>query len=185
MVDEIYNQAEKKMNLTVDKLKADLARLRTGKATPAILDNIEVDYYGAPGQIKQMANISVPEPRLIVIQPWDRKAIPLIEKAIMSSDLGINPVSDGVVVRLNIPPLTEERRRNLVKMARRMGEDTKVAVRNIRREANDSIKAGEKNGEIPKDTAHKHMDQVQELTSTFSRNIDAILDSREKEIMEV
>jgi len=185
MIQEIYEETENKMNQTLEHLRNDLARLRTGKATPAILDGISVDYYGTMSPIKQMANISIPEPRLIVIQPWDRSSTPLIEKAIQASDLGLNPSVDGPVIRLAIPALTEERRKELVKISKRMGEDSKVAIRNIRRDANDFLKAGEKDGDIPRDDAHKAADNIQKKTDDFIAKIDDVLKAKEEEIMEV
>lgn len=185
MIQEIYDESENKMKQTLEHLRNDLARLRTGKATPAILDGITVDYYGTMSPIKQMANISIPEPRLIMIQPWDRSSTQLIEKAIMASDLGLNPSVDGPVIRLTIPALTEERRKELVKISKRMGEDTKIAVRNIRRDANDFLKTGEKDGDIPQDDARKAADSIQKKTDDYIAKINDVLKTKEDEIMEV
>ncbi|HHY39640.1 MAG TPA: ribosome recycling factor [Syntrophaceticus sp.] len=182
---EVLNQAENKMKKTVDLLIKDYATLRAGRATPALLDKILVDYYGTPTPINQMATISAPEPRLLVIQPWDRNMLPQIEKAILKSDLGITPVSDSNVIRLSIPPLTEEKRKDLVKIINKKAEEGRIAIRNLRREANEQIKAAEKKGEISEDSAKRYLEDIQDLTDKYIKNIDNVAAAKEKEIMEI
>jgi len=182
---EVLNQAESKMKKTVDLLIKDYATLRAGRATPALLDKILVDYYGTPTPINQMATISAPEPRLLVIQPWDRNMLPQIEKAILKSDLGITPVSDSNVIRLSIPPLTEEKRKDLVKIINKKAEEGRIAIRNLRREANEQIKAAEKKGEISEDSAKRYLEDIQDLTDKYIKNIDNVAAAKEKEIMEI
>ncbi|MBO8159382.1 ribosome recycling factor [Thermosyntropha sp.] len=185
MIKNIINDAEERMKKAIDHLKQDLASLRAGRANPAMLDKVMVDYYGTPTPINQLANITVPEARLLVVQPWDKSCIPEIEKAILKSDLGVNPTNDGNVIRVAIPQLTEERRKELVKVAKKRAEDAKVAVRNIRREANDTIKATEKDKVISEDEAKKAIDEVQKLTDKYVKEIDVIFQTKEKDIMEV
>lgn len=185
MVKEIINDAEQRMKKAIEHLKQDLASLRAGRANPAMLDKVMVNYYGTPTPINQLANITVPEARLLIIQPWDKSVIPEIEKAIMKSDLGVTPTNDGNVVRIAIPQLTEERRKELVKVAKKRAEDAKVAVRNIRREANDEIKAKEKEKAISEDEAKKAADDIQKLTDKYVKDIDLIFQAKEKDIMEV
>jgi ribosome recycling factor len=171
------------MNKVIDVLKKELSTLRTGRANPQILDNIMVDYYGASTPITQLGNITSPEPRLLVIVPWDPKIIKDMEKAIQKSDLGINPSNDGKVIRLVIPELTEERRKELVKIARKMGEEAKVAVRNIRREAIDHLKKQKKDGDISEDEEKRQQDDIQKLTDNKINEIDSIIEQKEKDIM--
>lgn len=185
MVKKIIAETEEHMQKTVESLKKELASLRAGRATPALLDKITVDYYGTPSPLNQVANISVPEARLLVIQPWDKKMIGDIEKAIQKSDLGINPTNDGTVIRLAIPQLTEERRKELVKIAKKKSEESRVAVRNLRRDANDQIKALEKKSEISEDEMRDAQDQSQKLTDKYIKEIDKIFAEKEKEIMTV
>ncbi|MDW7650607.1 MAG: ribosome recycling factor [Bacillota bacterium] len=185
MVQEVYKDVEDRMEKAVAALKRDLATLRAGRATPSLLDKITVDYYGSSMPINQLANISVPEPRLLVIQPWDKKAVTEIERAIMKSDLGLTPASDGSIIRLAIPQLTEERRKELVKVSKKKAEEGRVAIRNIRRDANDELKKKEKAGEITEDELHKSQDEVQKLTDKFIEEADQVLAAKEKEIMEV
>ncbi len=185
MVDEILEDAEARMDKAIDHLIGDFAGMRAGRANPAMVDKIMVNYYGAPTPINQLANINVPEARLLIINPWDKSSIADIEKAIMKSDLGINPNNDGNVIRLNIPQLTEERRKDLVKVVKKRAEDGKVAIRNIRREANDMIKASEKDKLISEDASKKGLDDIQKVTDRFIKDIDQILLQKEKEIMEV
>ena len=182
---QVLNQAESKMKKTVDLLIKDYATLRAGRATPALLDKILVDYYGTPTPINQMATISAPEPRLLVIQPWDRNMLPQIEKAILKSDLGITPVSDGNVIRLSIPTLTEEKRKDLVKIVNKKAEEGRIAIRNLRREANDQIKAAEKKGDISEDSAKRYLADIQDQTDKYIKNIDNVAEAKEKEIMEI
>ena len=185
MLEEIYLDTGERMEKVIAALQRELATLRAGRATPALLDRIEVDYYGTVTPLKQLAGISTPEPRLLVIQPWDKKSIADIEKAILKSDLGLTPTNDGSVIRLSIPQLTEERRRELVKFVRKKAEESKVGIRNLRRDANEAIKQLEKNGEISEDGRHRAQDEIQELTDTKIKEIDDVLQVKEKEIMEV
>lgn len=185
MVDEVLKDAEERMQKSVEVFRREMASLRAGRASPSLLDKITVDYYGAPTPINQLANITVPEPRLLLIQPWDKGTVGAIEKAIAKSDLGITPTSDGNVIRLVMPKLTEERRMELVKAARKKAEEERVAIRNVRREANDMIKEMEKSGEVPEDTCHRAQESIQKLTDRFVGEIDAILQLKEREIMEV
>ena len=185
MVQEVYTDVQDRMEKAVAALKRDLATLRAGRATPALLDKISVDYYGSSMPINQLANISVPEPRLLVIQPWDKKALSEIERAIMKSDLGLNPSSDGSLIRLAIPQLTEERRKDLVKVSKKKAEEGRVAIRNIRRDANEELKKKEKAGEITEDELHKSQDEVQKFTDKFIAEVENILAAKEVEIMDV
>ena len=185
MLDDILTDAESRMDKTIEHLIGDFAAMRAGRANPAMVDKIMVNYYGAPTPINQLANINVPEARLLIINPWDKTSIADIEKAIMKSDLGINPNSDGNVIRLNIPQLTEERRKDLAKVVRKRAEEGKVAIRNIRREANDLIKSSEKDKLISEDGGKKGLDDIQKLTDRFIKDVDQILLQKEKEIMEV
>ena len=177
--------SEERMQKSIKNLEHDFTMLRTGRATPALFDNIKVDYYGSQTPLNQTANISVPEARLVVIQPWDKSTLSLIEKAILASDLGLNPSNDGKVIRINIPPLTEERRKELAKIAKGNAENTRVAVRNVRRDANEELKKIQKSGEITEDDLKKGETDIQKLTDTYIGKIDALLAAKEKEIMEV
>ncbi len=185
MINDIENNSESKMSKTISILKRDLASLRAGRANPAMLDRITVDYYGTETPLQQLANISTPDPRSIFIQPWDAKAIGSIEKAILKSDLSINPTNDGKIIRLNIPQLTEERRKELVRVIKKMGEDAKIAIRNTRRESNDSLKKYKKDGKIAEDEWKKAEESVQKITDKHTDEIDSIVEQKEKEIMEV
>lgn len=185
MIDEIYLQAEEKMEKTIENVHYELTKFRTGKASASLLDSIKVNYYGSIVPLKQAANIGVPEARLITIQPWDKSMINEVEKAILKSDLGLTPNNDGHIIRLPIPQLTEERRVELVKQAKRLGEEAKISIRNTRREANEKIKKAEKEHEISEDDSHKALDQMQELTDEYIKKIDEILKKKEVEIMEV
>ena len=185
MIKALLDDAKDRMEKVEKILVSDFASLRAGRATPAMLDKILVDYYGTPTPISQTANISCPEPRLIVIQPWDKNQIGAVEKAILKSDLGITPTNDGVVVRLAVPQLTEERRKEIVKLCSKKTEDAKVAVRNIRRDVNDEIKSLEKNKEVSEDEAKKGQEDTQKLTDKFIKRMDEVLAQKEKEIMEV
>jgi len=184
MLDDIYQDTRENMGKTIAALKNELKRVRTGRANLSILDGIRVDYYGTPTPINQMASLSVPESRLITIQPWDVSVIKEIEKAILKSDLGLTPSSDGKIIRIAIPPLTEERRRQLAKAIHKTCEDHKVAVRNVRREANEMLKTLKKDGDISEDDAFKGQDQVQKITDEFVAQIDVIFKEKEKEILE-
>jgi len=185
MIKEITIDIEDKMNKTVEVLRKEYASLRAGRATPALLEKIQVDYYGTPTPINQLANVSVPEARLLIIQPWDKSTVPSIEKAILKSDLGITPTGDGNVIRISVPQLTEERRKELVKVVKKKAEEAKVAVRNLRRDANDRIKAAEKKNVISEDDAKRGQDEIQKLTDKHILSIDKTAEVKEKEIMEV
>ena len=185
MSEKILSNLEEKMNKTLNSLQGDLNKVRTGRASLALFDDIRVDYYGTPTPLKQMATLSVPESRLIIIQPWDPQMIGEIEKAILKSELGVTPANDGKVIRLTIPRLTEERRRELVKVIKKMGEQGKVAVRNIRRDANEELKDMEREKLISQDELHQNLDKIQKVTDGFIREIDEALSAKEKEILEI
>jgi ribosome recycling factor len=185
MTKVIFSQAEEKMKKTVEVLQRELSSIRTGKATTSLLDGIKVEYYGSVVPLSQVATLSVPDYKLIVIQPWEKKLIPEIAKAIQKSDLGLNPLTDANVVRLPIPPLTEERRQDLVKHVKKIIEDTKVSLRNIRREANDALKKKEKDKEISEDDSRKGIEQVQKILDEHIRSVDELMKKKEAEIMEV
>ena len=182
MPQAILKSAEERMKKAIDVLKKELAALRAGRATPALLDRVTVDYYGTPTPVNQLATISAPEPRLLVIQPWDKSALGEIEKAIQKSDLGLTPMNDGNVIRIAIPPLTEERRAELAKVVKKHGEEAKVAIRNIRRDANDELKALEKDGQISEDELRRHQESVQKLTDKYTAEVEALVAAKEKEI---
>ena len=184
-MDEIFANAESKMKKSVEAFNRELSTLRAGRAVPSLLDKVVVDYYNTPTPLNQLSTITAPEPRLLVIQPWDKNAIKDIEKAIMKSDLGLTPNSDGSVIRLTIPQLTEERRKELVKVIRKKAEESKVAIRNIRRDANDQLKNQEKSGNISEDELKIGQDEIQELTTKQIEEIDKLMEAKEKEIMEV
>ena len=185
MATDVMDNAKERMNKTISVLQQELGGLRAGSANPQVLDRILVDYYGSPTPINQLGNISVPEPRMLVIAPWDGKLIPAIEKALQKSELGINPANDGKVIRLVFPELTEERRKDLVKVVRKKGEESKVAIRAIRRDANEQIKAQKKNNELTEDD-QKHLEEkIQKLTDELIRDIDRIIAEKEKEILSV
>jgi len=185
VAEEILKHAEESMKKSMENLHRDLAGIRTGKANPALLDSIKVMYYGQTVPLKQVASIAVPEARLITVQPWEKTLVPEVEKAIQSSELGLNPQSDGTLIRLPIPPLTEERRKELVKVSKRFAEECRVAVRNIRRDANDRFKKKEKEHAISEDQMHDKQDEVQKLTDKFIATIDDVVVAKEKEIMEI
>jgi len=174
-----------KMEKSLEALRRDLSRVRTGRASLALLDGVRVNYYGVPTPLAQVASLSVPESRTITIQPWDPKTIGEIEKAIQKSDLGLTPLSDGKIVRINIPPLTEERRRELVKVTKRMEEECKVALRNIRRDANEQLKAAKKDKAVSEDEQFKLQDEVQKLMDKSIEKAEEIIKTKEKEILEV
>ena len=173
------------MKKALEALRKEYSTLRAGRATPALLDKITVDYYGTPTPVNQVANISVPEPRMIVIQPWEKTMLSPIEKAILKSDLGLTPNSDGSVLRLSIPQLTQQRRTELVKVVHKKAEESRVAVRNLRRDANDAIKKLEKEKTISEDETKKAQEDIQKLTDKFIKEVDQIMAVKEKEIMEV
>lgn len=185
MIKDIIITADDKMNKTIAVLKKELASMKAGRANPTILDRVEVEYYGSMMPINQVANVSAPEPRIILIQPWEKNSLKSIEKAILKSDLGLTPSNDGTVIRLIIPELTEETRKNLVKTVKKTGEEAKVAVRSIRRDCNDKIKALKKDNEISEDDMKKAEDDIQKKTDNYIKEIDKILETKEKEIMSV
>lgn len=185
MINDIIKELEEKMKKSISSLKKELGSMKAGRATPAMLDRIEVDYYGTMTPIKQLANISVPESRILMIQPWDKSSMKSIEKAILISDLGLNPSNDGTAIRLIIPELTEETRKNLVKNVKKSGEDIKVALRAIRRDANDKIKLLKKENSITEDEVKIAEDNVQKKTDSYVKEVDVIISSKEKEIMSV
>lgn len=184
MIEDTLQETKERMGKTIGVLENELKRVRTGRASLSLLDGIRVDYYGTQTPLNQMASLSVPESRLIVIQPWDVSAIKEIEKAILKSDLGLTPSSDGKLIRISIPPLTEERRKELVKVVSKMCEEHKIATRNIRRDANELLKGFKKDGDIAEDDAFKAQDQVQKITDDYISQIDEIYKNKEKEILE-
>ena len=177
-----YNE---KMEKTIRVLEHEYSAIRAGRANPAVLDKITVDYYGTPTQIQAMAAISVSEARILVIQPWDKSTLRPIEKAIQASDIGINPTNDGTVIRIVFPPLTEERRKEICKQIKKQGEDSKVAIRSIRRDANEKFKALKKSSEVSEDEEKDLEDQMQKMTDKFCKRIDEIAAKKEKEILEI
>ncbi len=182
---EVIKVAEEKMGKSIASLEKEYAAVRAGRANPGILDKLSIDYYGAPTPVTQMASVSVVEARSLLIQPWDASILKLIEKAILVSDIGITPINDGKSVRLNFPPLTEERRKELVKDVKRMAEDAKVAIRSIRRDAIEKIKGMKKNSELTEDDVKKGEGDVQKLTDKYSKSIDDLAAAKEKEILEI
>jgi len=185
MLSKLLDNTKKKMDKAVNAIKDEFAHIRTGRASVTLLDGLKVNYYGVLTPLKQIANISIPESNLIVIQPWDKKCLSDIEKTIWKSDLGLSPVSDGNIIRLSIPPLNEERRKELVKLVKKEAEKGKVAIRNIRRETNDLLKKYEKDSNISEDECKEYQKKVQNLTDEYIEKIDELLDLKEKEIMEV
>lgn len=184
MIESLFQEVKESMGKSISALKNELKRVRTGRASLSILDGIRVDYYGTLSPLNQIASLSVPESRLITVQPWDVSIIKDIEKAILKSDLGLTPSGDGKIIRISIPPLTEDRRKKLVKVVHKMCEDYKVAVRNIRRDSNELIKGLKKDGEIAEDDAFKAQDDVQKMTDEHIKLIDSIYKEKEKEILE-
>ncbi len=184
-MNELIKNTEEKMGKSIDALDREYKSIRAGRANAAVLDRVNVDYYGVPTPVQQMAAISVPEPRTLLITPWDKTTLKDIEKAILTSEIGINPQNDGVCIRLNFPPLTEERRKDIVKDIRKKGEDAKVAVRNQRRDALDKLKALKKNNAITEDDEANGEKKIQNLTDKFCKEIDELANVKEKEIMEI
>lgn len=182
---EVKKNAEQKMTKSIESLKSDLAKVRTGRAHTGILDHVQVDYYGTPTQISQVANVTLIDARTISVQPWEKRMVSVIEKAIRDSDLGLNPSSVGDIIRVPTPPLTEERRKEMVKLVKTEGEDAKVAVRNIRRDANESLKKMVKDKECSEDEERRAQDDIQKLTDKFVKQIDSLLAEKEKEVMTV
>lgn len=185
MYDDVMKQAKSGMLKTIESLKRDLTKVRTGRASISLLDDVFVDYYGTATPLNQIGTLAAPEARLITIQPWEKNLIPEIEKAIMKSDLGLNPSSDGTLIRLSIPALTEERRKEMAKLAKRIGEEAKISIRNSRRDANDAMKSLEKEKEITEDDLKRSEKDVQSLTDDFIKQVDEIISSKEQEVMEI
>ncbi len=185
MSEAVLKDAKGKMQKSLESLQRELAGIRTGRANSNMLDRVTVDYYGAPTPINQLAGIAVPEARMLTVTPYDKGSVDDVLKAIQQADLGVNPTSDGTMIRITVPQLTEERRKEFVKDARKEGENSKVAIRNIRREANDEFKSMEKNGDISEDELRGYNDDVQKLTDDFIAKIDSACDDKEKDIMEV
>lgn len=185
MPQDVKKSAEERMDKAISALKKELSSLRAGRATPALLDRVQVEYYGSMTPVNQLGNINTPDARTLMIQPWDKSSLGAIEKAIMKSDLGLTPANDGNIIRISIPPLTEERRAELVKMTKKSGEEAKVAIRNIRRDANDDIKKLEKAATISEDDSRRHQDDIQKVTDRFIAEVDKVLVAKEAEIMEV
>ncbi len=184
MLEDVYKDTKKRMQKTIKVLEHDLLKIRTGRASASLVEEIVVDYYGTSTPLNQLASISIPESRLIVIQPWDPSALGAIEKAILkSAELGLTPTNDGKVIRLSIPPLTEERRKELVKVVRKTGEEAKVAIRQIRRDANERLKKMKKDKEISEDDFHRGQEEVQKITDDFIKKVDDLLHEKEEEIM--
>ena len=181
----LLKETDARMEKTLEHMQHEFAGIRTGKASPALVENITVDYYGTPTRLKELAGISAPEPRMIVVHPWDASAVPAVVKAISGANVGINPVPDGKIIRIPIPELDEERRKELTRLIKKMGEDSKIAIRNIRRETNDNIKKMQKNSEISEDDMYREEDLVQKATDNHIKEIDKIVAGKEKEIMEV
>jgi ribosome recycling factor len=184
VIDEVYEDAKERMEKAIKSLKAEFNKVRTGRASLSLFEDIRVDYYGTPTPLKQMASLSVPESRLVIIQPWDKTVIKDIEKEILKSELGLTPMNDGNVIRIAIPPLTEDRRKDLVKQVKKIGEEYKVSIRNIRRDANELLKTMKKDGDIGEDDFYKAQDQVQSLTDEHIKLADEIYQEKEKEILE-
>lgn len=184
-MDAILNDAKQKMKKSVESLSRELASIRTGAANASLLDRVNVDYYGAPTPVNQLATVSVPEARMLTVTPYDKGSVDDILKAIQQADLGVNPTSDGTMIRITVPQLTEERRTEFVKDARKVGEDAKVAIRNIRRDANDDLKKAQKNGDLSEDELRGYSEDVQELTNQFVKEVDNLCDQKEKDIMAV
>ena len=185
MLDDVYSEVDHKMDRSLAALRKELSRIRTGRATLALLEGIDVDYYGTSTPLTQMATVAAPESRLLTIQPWDKSQLGLIEKAIQRSDLGLTPQNDGKLIRLAIPPLTAERRKDLVKKVKKIGEDAKIALRNVRREGNETLKDLEKTKDISQDDLRRGQDHVQKITDRFISQVDGVLDGKEHEILEV
>ena len=185
MTKDVINNMNAHMDKTIESLRKEYQKVRTGRATTSLLDEIKVDFYGTPSPLNQVATLAIPEPRTITIQPWDAKLIPIIEKAIMNANLGLTPANDGKLIRLNLPPLTEERRKDIVKQLKKVAEEAKVAVRNIRREANDELKKMEKDKKLAEDDLKRAEKEVQDFTNSHVAKIEEVLAHKEKDVMEV
>jgi ribosome recycling factor len=182
-LDEIYADTSERMDKTIEALKREFKTVRTGRASTALLESIKIPYYGALTPLSQVASLSAPEPTLLVVQPWDASVLPEIDKAIKKSNLGLNPNNDGKILRISVPPLSEERRKDLVKLIRKMAEDSRIAIRNERRDGNDLVKALEKDKEISEDDCRKGQDHIQKLTNEAIEQVDETLKKKEEEIM--
>jgi ribosome recycling factor len=185
MTKDVMQNMKAHMDKSIDALRREYQKVRTGRANLGLLDDIKIDYYGTPSPLSQVATLAVPEPRTITIQPWESKMIQVIEKAIMNANMGLTPANDGKLIRLNLPALTEERRKEIVKQLKKMAEEAKVAVRNIRREANDELKKLEKDKKISEDDLKRAEKEVQDVTNSYVARIDEVLAHKEKEVMEV
>jgi ribosome recycling factor len=185
MIADVKSNASAGMTKALESFKRDLSKVRTGRASLSLLDDVKVDYYGTPTPLNQVGSMAVPEPRLITIQPWEKNLIGEIEKAILKADLGLNPNSDGQIIRLVFPPLTEERRKEMVKQVKRMGEDAKVGIRNVRREANDTLKRLEKDKDITEDDLKRGEKEIQDVTDEFVSRVDKVIEEKEKDLMEL
>jgi len=185
MIANVKSNASAGMTKALESFKRDLSKVRTGRASLSLLDDVKVDYYGTPTPLNQVGSMAVPEPRLITIQPWEKNLIGEIEKAILKADLGLNPNSDGQIIRLAFPPLTEERRKEMVKQVKRMGEDAKVGIRNVRREANDTLKKLEKDKDITEDDLKRGEKEIQDVTDEFVSRVDKVIEEKEKDLMEL
>lgn len=185
MLENVKKETQDRMGKSIENLKKEFSRIRTGRATPSLLDGITVDYYGSIMPINQVATITIPEARLLIIQPWEKSMLGTIEKAIQASDLGLNPQNDGNLIRLPIPALTEDRRKELCKTSKKISEESKISLRNIRRDSNEKFKKAEKDKEITQDEQKKGLDEIQKLTDEYIKNVDELLANKEKEIMEV
>ncbi|VAX26107.1 Ribosome recycling factor [hydrothermal vent metagenome] len=184
-MDAIIKEAKHKMDKTIEAFRQEITKVRTGKATTALLDGIKIDYYGTPTLLNQVGNVTVLDVHTLAITPWDKSMIEAIDKAILSANLGLNPINDGTNIKVPIPPLTEERRKDLVKLVKKFGEDAKVALRNVRREANDKLKKMEKEKELSEDLRHDAEADIQKVTDNHSKTIDEMIAHKEKEIMEI
>lgn len=184
-MDDYLKKARAQMDAAVDHLKRELAKIRTGRASTSLLDSVHVEYYGTPTPVSQVATLAVPEPRLITISPWDQNMLAPIERAIMTSDLGLTPSNDGKIIRLPIPPLTEERRKEFVKQAHKIGEESRISIRNARRDAVEGVKRLQKDGDISEDDGKRAQEQVQKLTDDYVHQVDEILKRKDHEILEI
>lgn len=184
MIDAVFDEARDKMGSSIDALKNDFKKIRTGRASLALFEGMKVSYYGTPTPLNQVASLSIPESRLVVINPWDQSIIGEIEKEILKSELGLTPMNDGKIIRISIPPLTEERRKELVKVVRKIAEDHKVSIRNIRRDANELLKGLKKEGDISEDDFFRAQDKVQKITDDYIQSVDETCQEKEKEILE-
>lgn len=185
MSEQMIADAQERMDKAIGNLRRELASVRAGRATPAMLDKVMVEYYGSQMPVNQVAGVTTPEPRLLVISPWEKTMLGEIEKAILKSDLGLNPANDGTVIRLAVPALTEERRQDLVKQVRKLAEEARVAIRNVRRDANDDVKKAEKNGDISEDETRRYMDRIQQITDKSIAHVDSMLEDKEKDVTQV